>query len=202
MQVADRRRMTRSLFLVLLLVTAACGSEVEPSTSNDAPPAGGETSKKDPAPAPGGETNGGETNTGEQPTGVVGPLVRLKNTSETPRWIVVDSQSTPVEFEVGQPPLQLNGYGAYWCGGPKDNHNEPFKRYAKIEPGALDTGYWRAISVTWKEECWSGKALEAGSYPTKACFYETDPTASAAVEKKCVDVTLTIPQSGETVLEF
>jgi hypothetical protein len=193
--------MPRSFVIALLLVTA-CGSEVESTSSSTPAPAGNETQQNNPAPAPGEESKGGETNTGEQPTSVVGPLVRLKNTSSATRWIVVDAQSTPVEFEVGQPPLQLNGYGAYWCGGPKDNHNDPWSRYAKIEAGGVGDVYWRAISVTREGDCWRGKALEPGAYPTKACFYETDPTANAGVAKTCVDVTLTIPKAGETVLDF
>lgn len=132
---------------------------------------------------------------------VVGPLVTLKNTSAAARWMKVDAPSTPVELEVGQPPLQLNGYGAYWCHGPRDNHDDPFFRFVKMEPGHAASIGWRAIAVTREEECWAGKPLEPGSYPTKACFsVSADPAGVANPAKTCVDVTLTIPASGAAEL--
>jgi hypothetical protein len=187
-------------FLILAFIgLAACGAEVEtvPASANESPTTEPEkkTGEADqpappssPSPSPG-------------PDPAAPPLVRLKNTSSATRWIVVDGQSTPVEFEVGNPPLQLNGYGAYWCGGPTNNHNDPFNHVAKLEAGKVAEVYWRAISVTWNGECWSGTPL-SGSYPTKACFYESDPRASDGVPKKCVDVTLTISASGETILDL
>jgi hypothetical protein len=179
-------RRFRSSFALLSLVfpLAACGAEVEPSApASGAPESGG-------APTGSQDTPPSETNEGTQETSIVGPLVRPRNTSEAPRWIVVDGQSTPVDFKIGEPPMQLNGYGSYWCGGPTWNHNDPFSRVVKVEPGALADTYWRAISVTREGDCWRGTPLAPGSYPTKACFYESEPTETSTLT--CVDTTLTI----------
>lgn len=189
--------MTR-FFAFALLAVAACGAEIEPtSNASNGTPSDTADTKKEPERA----GNGAEPAPSPAPEAVVGPLVKIKNTSSATRWIVVDAQSTPVEFEVGDPPLQLNGYGAYWCGGPTTNHNDPFNRVAKLEAGKVADVYWRAISVTWNDGCWSGTPL-VGSYPTKACFYESDPMTTENAPKTCVDVTLTIASSGETILDL
>jgi hypothetical protein len=137
-------------------------------------------------------------------------LVHFKNTSSRPRWIVLDSQGTPVDFQVGVPPATLNGYGEHWCDGPEWNHNEPTARAQRIEPGEVSTTYWFPISVTRDGQCWRSTPL-TGTHPTKACFYESEPqgirlpgdeaTNAALV---CNDVTLAIPESasGSLVLDF
>lgn len=192
--------MTR-FFAFALLAVAACGAEVEPtSDASNGTPADRSDTKKEPERA--GTAPPPASSSDPTPAPAPAPLVRVKNTSVAPRWIMVDAQSTPLEFDVGDPPLQLNGYGAYWCNGPKDLHNDPMKRFARIDAGELGDIYWRAISVTRNGDCWTGTPLAAGAYPTKACFYESDPTANANAPKTCVDVTLTIASSGESVLDL
>lgn len=192
--------MLRSTILTLLFASlVACGSEIEPSSADANAP-----------PSPGGAPEEGtpENEPQKTPAPAVAALVRLKNTSAAPRFVVVDAQSTPVDFEVGVPPMQLNGYGSYWCGGPTTNHNDPMARVVRVEPGEVAEIHWRPISVTREGDCWKGTPL-SGAYPTKACFYESVPDGimlpgdeAVTVPLVCVDVTLTVPASGETVLDF
>jgi hypothetical protein len=190
---------------------SACGAEVEPAPAPQSP-ASSNSSSGGPQQNPPSTTSpdpSGDGTKGTQTTSTAGPLVQLKNTSSAARWIVIDSQETPVDFEVGVPALQLNAYGSYWCGGPQDLHNDPFAHVMKIEPGVVTDIYWHAISVTREGDCWEGTPLAPGSYPTKACFYESEPeaiynpgTKSKTVPLTCADVTLTIPASGAAELDF
>lgn len=191
--------MQRATILGLLFLVA-CGAEVE-STNGPATPAESASNAPgaSPAPAP----------TAPSQSAPVGSRVVLENTSSAPRWVVFDAQGTPVDFQIGQPPMQLNGYGSYWCGGPQSNHNDPFAYATKIEPGAVASRSWWAISVTREGDCWKGTPLAPGAYPTKACFYESEPdgigapgTKAKSVPLTCTDVTLTITGANETVLSF
>jgi hypothetical protein len=190
-------------FAVVVLASIHCGGEAD-GTPTPAPAPSGGTSTPTPGQTP--SPNGGSSSSTEKAPAApkeTPPLVTIQNKSSATRWIVVDSQSTPVDFKVSDPPLQLNAYGSYWCGGPKDVHNDPFAHVVKVEPGQKADIYWRAISVTREGDCWQGKPLAPGSYATKACFYETDPgkiyvpgTTSKTATLTCVDTTLVITADG------
>lgn len=177
---------------------AACGAEIEPSPgAANSPSAGTSSSGGSSSTSPGGAE--GVTKDDE----TVAAIAVIRNTSTSPRWIVVDAQSTPVDFHVGDPPVQLNGYGSYWCGGPTTNHNDPMARVVRVEPGARADIYWRPIAVTDGGGCWKGTPLAPGAYPTKACVYDSDPGAirspgmtSSSVQLTCVETTLVVPAGG------
>ncbi len=188
--------MKRRALCALFLAVVGCGGESEPSTRSGDGTAGAST---DPPAQP----------TPNQPASestATAPAVAVRNTGSSPRWVIVDFQSTPVDFQIGQPPLQLNAYGGYWCGGPSDNHNDPGVRLVEIAAGETVSLGWRAISVTRAGDCWKGAPLAAGSYPTKVCFYEQAPAdlrvpgdVSDTIPRTCIDTTIIVPAAASGI---
>ena len=190
----------RSLLVSFFLAMTACGSEV----SNPDLPAGGRST----TPPSDDRAASADDPPASESVGAAAqaPAVAIRNTATSSRWIVVDFQRTPVDFAIGEPALQLNGYGLFWCGGPTDNHNDPGVYFVEIEGGATASLGWRAISVTREGDCWKGTSLAPGSYPTKACFYEQRPAnvrvpgdVSDVTPRTCVDTTLVVPEGASSV---
>ncbi|MBX3233807.1 MAG: hypothetical protein KIT84_08930 [Labilithrix sp.] len=170
--------------VALALALAACGGETEPVST--------------PAPAP-SKSERDEASAAHARTTLV-----LRNASDAPRWVALDMQQTPIDFEIGTPPLQLNGYGHHWCDGPKWNHNDPAFYSVQIDPGAEKPIHWQPISVTREGDCWRGTNLAPGSYAVKVCSFDEIPPLRNMNEKpeglRCTDRTLTLPASGGDVL--
>ena len=148
---------------------------------------------------------GGCRDEGESSAEASRPAV-IRNVGADARWIVVDGQSAPTEFSIGQPAIQINGYGRSWCGRDPSLHNDPTVRAVRL--GAGQELSFRLLSVTVAGDCYREEAVTAGSYPTKACTYDRDPGPSLHPGVRspgivCVDATLVVPaDDGRAVVEL
>jgi hypothetical protein len=131
--------------------------------------------------------------------------VRIENTTSNSLYVAHDGQQRPQWLHIGSPELALNAYGLDWCDAP-GVHNDPRFFFDTIAPGTAIEYAWNGIHIVGNGTCWSEAHAPAGTFPSRACVFETKPADGylpgfndAGATERCEGASVTLPASGEQV---